>query len=68
MPRACQIGPLSGRHDARSWVEPKREFPAPNVVHNAMVKEPLDMRKVWTSAARPGAMDAYRLPSHGTRC
>lgn len=65
MPRACQIGSLSGRHDARSWVEPKRSFPTPDVVHNAMMPPgSLDMRKVWTAPMRAGS-DHRHIPSRG---
>jgi len=68
MPRALAIGSLSRNNEtARSWVEPKRDYPIPQCVHAATVdwkKHPL-RASLWNTSTQPGSMDAYRLPSRG---
>jgi len=59
-----RIGPLSGKSaHVQHFREPKHDFAIPERIGNASTREPLSLAAIWTTPTRPGAMDAYRLPS-----
>lgn len=52
------IGPLSPNSVNQPHYIVRHEFAHPDRVTNALVREPLQLSKLWTAAPRPGSLDA----------
>lgn len=63
-----RLGALSPSKEGRNYFLPPQEFPVPDRFCNASMREPLDMRKHWTSPPRPGSQQHAQYRTLGTGC